>query len=176
MFTLSVRSRHVPLTPLTLAWPPSLPSVPTSRATRVTSSAKAESWSTMALTVVPMRRNSPLTGWSSILSAIFCERSPSATATMTRATSVVGRTRSSTKALTDSSCVSHVPSGAGQRRALVHAAFAADDPADARELARRARVELGDLVERGTDLTHHAGPARREAHAEVAALEGFQRV
>ena len=35
--TLSVRSFHVPATPGTSAWPPSLPSVPTSRATRVTS-------------------------------------------------------------------------------------------------------------------------------------------
>ena len=41
--TLSVRSFHVPDTPLTWAWPPSLPSVPTSRATRVTSEAKEES-------------------------------------------------------------------------------------------------------------------------------------
>ena len=38
-FTLSVRSFHVPATPFTSAWPPSLPSVPTSRATRVTSAA-----------------------------------------------------------------------------------------------------------------------------------------
>ena len=38
--TLSVRSFHVPLTPLTSAWPPSFPSVPTSFATRVTSAAK----------------------------------------------------------------------------------------------------------------------------------------
>ena len=38
-FTLSVRSFHVPATPRTCAWPPSLPSVPTSRATRVTSDA-----------------------------------------------------------------------------------------------------------------------------------------
>ena len=38
--TLSVRSFQVPATPGTLAWPPSLPSVPTSRATRVTSPAK----------------------------------------------------------------------------------------------------------------------------------------
>ena len=37
--TLSVRSFQVPATPLTSAWPPSLPSVPTSRATRVTSAA-----------------------------------------------------------------------------------------------------------------------------------------
>ena len=37
--TESVRSFHVPATPRTSAWPPSLPSVPTSRATRVTSPA-----------------------------------------------------------------------------------------------------------------------------------------
>ena len=39
-FTLSVRSFQVPATPGTCAWPPSRPSVPTSRATRVTSEAK----------------------------------------------------------------------------------------------------------------------------------------
>ena len=39
--TESVRSFHVPATPLSCAWPPSLPSVPTSRATRVTSPANA---------------------------------------------------------------------------------------------------------------------------------------
>ena len=38
--TLSVRSFHTPATPGTWAWPPSLPSVPTSRATRLTSEAK----------------------------------------------------------------------------------------------------------------------------------------
>jgi hypothetical protein len=35
-FTESVKSFHVPDTPCTSAWPPSRPSVPTSRATRVT--------------------------------------------------------------------------------------------------------------------------------------------
>ncbi len=40
-FTVSVKSFHVPATPGTCAWPPSLPSVPTSRATRVTSRGKA---------------------------------------------------------------------------------------------------------------------------------------
>ena len=38
--TLSVRFFQTPATPSTSAWPPSLPSVPTSRATRVTSDAK----------------------------------------------------------------------------------------------------------------------------------------
>src|SRR5436309_1968628 len=40
--TLSVRSFHVPATPRTCAWPPSFPSVPTSRATRVTSAANGD--------------------------------------------------------------------------------------------------------------------------------------
>ena len=39
--TVSVRSFQVPATPGTSAWPPSLPSVPTSRATRVTSDGEA---------------------------------------------------------------------------------------------------------------------------------------
>ena len=108
-FTESVRSFQVPATPGTCAWPPSLPSVPTSRATRVTSSAKLESWSTIEFTVVPMRANSPLTGRPSISSAIFWFRSPSATATITRATSVVGRTRSSIRPLTESTAVLHPP-------------------------------------------------------------------
>ena len=42
-FTESVRSFHVPATPGTTAWPPRRPSVPTSRATRVTSDANDRS-------------------------------------------------------------------------------------------------------------------------------------
>jgi hypothetical protein len=119
-FTFSVRSRHVPDTPRTCAWPPSLPSVPTSRATRVTSSAKLESCSTIAFTVLPMRWNSPFTGWPSISSAIFCERSPSATASITRATSVVGRTRSSISELIDSTDSSQVPpTGPSEARSVM---------------------------------------------------------
>ena len=57
-----VRSRQVPATPATLAWPPSLPSVPTSRATLVTSAPNEESWSTIVLTVLAVRRNSPCSG------------------------------------------------------------------------------------------------------------------
>ena len=78
--TLSVRSFQVPSTPGTLAWPPSRPSVPTSRATRVTSPAKALSWSTMVLMVSFSSRISPLT-----LTVTFFDRSPSATAVATSA-------------------------------------------------------------------------------------------
>ena len=78
--TLSVRSFQVPATPGTAAWPPSLPSVPTSRATRVTSDAKELSWSTMVFMVLFTSRNSPFT-----FTVIFLERSPAATALPTSA-------------------------------------------------------------------------------------------
>ena len=78
--TLSVKSFHVPATPLTSAWPPSFPSVPTSRATRVTSDAKEGSWSTMVLMVFFNSKISPLT-----LTVICFERSPLATAVVTAA-------------------------------------------------------------------------------------------
>ena len=78
--TLSVRSFQVPATPRTSAWPPSLPSVPTSRATRVTSPANALSWSTMVLTVSFSSRISPRTS-----TVIFLDRSPLATAVVTSA-------------------------------------------------------------------------------------------
>ena len=61
-FTLSVRSFQVPAAPLTTACPPSLPSVPTSRATRVTSEAKDASCSTIVLTALAVARNSPRRG------------------------------------------------------------------------------------------------------------------
>src|SRR5579862_8505620 len=100
-FTESVRSFHVPATPFTRAWPPSLPSVPTSRATRVTSEANEESCSTILLTVLAVRRNSPSSARSSTSRAMVCDRSPWATAPITRAVSLVGWTRSPISALTE---------------------------------------------------------------------------
>ena len=89
-FTESVRSFQVPATPRTSAWPPSLPSVPTSRATRVTSDAKEPSCSTIVLTVLAVRRNSPSSGRPPTSRAMVWERSPLATAPITRAVSLVG--------------------------------------------------------------------------------------
>src|SRR5207248_1206465 len=76
--TLSVRSFHVPDTPGTMACPPRRPSVPTSRATRVTSSAKPRSWSTIVLMVSFSSATSPRAS-----TVIFCDRSPWATAVVT---------------------------------------------------------------------------------------------
>ena len=101
-FTLSVRSFQTPPTPLTRAWPPSLPSVPTSRATRVTSDVNSRSWSTSVLTVLAVSRNWPWSRRPSISRGMGCERSPLATARMTRPISALGRARSSIRPLTAS--------------------------------------------------------------------------
>src|SRR5437868_554378 len=76
--TESVRSFQVPATPGTTAWPPSLPSVPTSRATRVTSEANERSWSTIVLMASFSCRISPRTS-----TVILRDRSPLATAIVT---------------------------------------------------------------------------------------------
>ena len=67
-------------TPFTSAWPPSLPSVPTSRATRVTSAANAFSWSTIVLMVSFSCRISPFTS-----TVILRDKSPRAMAVDTSA-------------------------------------------------------------------------------------------
>src|SRR6266702_4815770 len=77
-FTFKVKSAQVPCTPSTRACPPSIPCVPTSRATRVTSDAKALSWSTIEFTVDLSVAISPST-WISILRV----KSPCATAVVT---------------------------------------------------------------------------------------------
>ncbi len=102
--TLSVRSFQVPLTPLTFACPPRIPSVPTSRATRVTSSAKDESWSTIVLIVFLRRRISPLAS-----TVIFRERSPWATAVVTSAMFRTWSVRFEAMPFTDSVRPRHVP-------------------------------------------------------------------
>ena len=89
-FTLSVRSFHTPATPGTCACPPSFPSVPTSRATRVTSAENPLSCPTMVLTTVPRRSASPRSGRPSTSSTMVCDRSPFATEPITRANSVSG--------------------------------------------------------------------------------------
>src|SRR6267143_2327054 len=108
-FTLSVRSFQTPATPRTWAWPPSLPSVPTSRATRVTSCANDRSWLTIVLTVRAVSRNWPCSRRPSMSIGIVCERSPLATAPMTRAISLFGRMTSSIRSFTESRVAAHAP-------------------------------------------------------------------
>ncbi len=115
VLTESARSFQLPVAPFTRAWPPSLPSVPTSMATRVTSSVNSESWSTSPFTVRPTLRNSPRSGWLTPLvwtdrSSIRWSRSPSAIELSTRPTSAIGRARSSISALQLSAAAIQAPS------------------------------------------------------------------
>ena len=70
--TLSVRSRHRPAAPGTRAWPPSLPSMPTSRAMLVTWSPKVESVSIMKLIVSASAAISPLASTVSLRLRLPC--------------------------------------------------------------------------------------------------------
>ena len=145
--TLSVSSRHTPVTSLTLAWPPSLPSVPTSRATRVTSEVNTESCLIMVLTMVAERRNSPFSGRPSTSSRTVCSRSPCATAEITRVTSVVGHTRSSIRVFTELSISPQAAVEMPNFTLLPGPALLADRLADALELLRHVLVGADDLVE-----------------------------
>ena len=78
--TFSVRSFQVPAAPGTLAWPPSWPSTPTSRATVVTCSAKVARVSVISLIVSARAAISPLASTTSLRF-----RSPLATAVTTLA-------------------------------------------------------------------------------------------
>src|SRR5206468_4446260 len=114
--TLSVSSFQTPLTFLTFAWPPSLPSVPTSRATRVTSDVKTPSCAIIVLQILALRRNSPSSGRPSTSRLMTWVRSPLATPPMVRVISLMGQTRSEMSELTDSSMRRHAPP-AGEKAA-----------------------------------------------------------
>ncbi len=128
----------MPETPSTRAWPPSLPSVPTSRATRVTSDANERSWSTIVLIVFLSSRISPLTS-----TVIFFDRSPLATAVVT---SAMLRTCAGQVAGHRVDAVGQVLPGAGDALHLglaAELAFGADLARDARHLGGE-RAELID--------------------------------
>ena len=172
--TLSVRSFQVPATPFTLAWPPNLPSVPTSRATRVTSEANEASCSTMVLTTLPMRRNSPRSARPSISTAIDWREVAFRDRADHRATSAVGWTMSSISSLTER--IAEFPA-AGRRldaAALADLAFLADDLRQPLELLRHLLVEADGFVEQAGDLAVVAGQVLGQADGEIAAPETAQ--
>ena len=165
--TLSVRSFQVPATPGTSAWPPSLPSVPTSRATRVTSAAKALSWSTIVLMVSLSCRISPLT-----LTVIFFERSPRATAVATSAMLRTWPVRLLAIELTLSVRSFQVPATPRTTRLAAELAVGADLAGDAGDLAG----EGVELVDHGVDglleLQDLAPDVDRDLLRQVAVGDG----
>ena len=91
-----------------------------------------------------MRRNSPSSGRSSISSAIVCDRSPLATAPITRAVSLVGCTRSLISALTESIASAQEPLTSPSECPLGDFPFFADDAADPIQLVGQPLVLLDD--------------------------------
>ena len=174
-FTLSVRSFHTPLAPSTSAWPPNFPSVPTSRATRVTSEVNTPICAIISLTTVAERRNSPLSGRPSASRRMLCVRSPLATAVMVRVTSAVGHSRSSMSVLTEDSISPHAPVRRSLDDAHARLAFLADHLPGALELRGQALVRAHHFIEGIGDLAGESGLVRREAHAEIAVAHRLQR-
>ena len=137
--TLSVRSFQVPATPRTVAWPPSLPSVPTSRATRVTSSAKVPSRSTILFRVVFSSRISPRAS-----TVMVWVRSPEATAVATCAMLRTWVVRLSAMEFTESVRSFQVPATPGHPGLAAEAALGA-----------HFQGHPGDLVGEPGELVHH---------------------
>src|SRR5262245_60425876 len=129
--TLSVRSFQVPATPGNFDWPPSLPSTPTSRATRVTSDANEARRLTIAFTVLAMRRYSPESGRPATSSSTLWSSCPFSTASRPRVTSRTGRVRSSSKRSIAAPISDHEPPAPPMR------AFSSRLPSRPTERARR---------------------------------------
>ena len=166
-FTDSVRSFHVPATPGTSAWPPSTPSVPTSRATRVTCSANTRSVSVIVLIVSFERGISPLAS-----TVIFCDRSPCATAVVTWAMLRTWSVRLSAMPLTD---LGQAPPGAGDALHLglaAELAFGADLARDARHLVGERGELVDHRVDRVLQLEDLALDVDRDLLREVALGDG----
>ena len=174
-FTLSVRSFQVPATPGTTAWPPSLPSVPTSRATRVTSEANDRSWSTIVLMASFSCRISPLTS-----TVIFFERSPLATAIVTSAMLRTCAVRFDAIELTLSVRSFQTPRDFADLRLTAELSFGADFAGDAGHFGGEHAELLDHRVDdrrRTEKLALQGATVNVEAHGlqQVALRHGFNR-
>ena len=163
-FTLSVKSFHVPPTPGTCAWPPSLPSVPTSRATRVTSPANALSWSTIVLMVSFSSRISPFTS-----TVILRDRSPRATAVVTSAMLRTCAVRFPAIAFTESVRSFHVPATPGTTACPPSFAVGAHFARHARHFRRERPQLIHHRVDGFLQLQNFAAHVHRDLAREVAA-------
>ena len=166
--TLSVRSFHVPETPFTRAWPPSLPSVPTSLATRVTSSANDESWSTIALTVRADAEELALHGAAVDLEGHLLREVALGDGVDDARDLDGGADEVLDDGVERRERLGPVAAQACGRGALRQAALAADCAADAGDLLRDRLAAVGDLVERPAQVGAEPAAARRQPYGEVA--------
>src|SRR6266404_2583051 len=123
-----------------------------------------------------MRRNSSFTGWPSSSIAIFCVRSPSATALMTRATSVLGCTKPLISELTELTICDHPPVTPRNEAVSVIRPSRLTTRSTRVISSGQSFVKLGHAVEFLSDLAHHAAIAiDRYAGGKVAVGSGRKR-
>src|SRR5438105_3229229 len=159
--TESVRSFQVPATSRTSAWPPSLPSVPTSRATRVTSAANERSCPTIVLMVIGLERHG--------LREIALGDGPDHPRGLAGRLDEAGDQR-----VHIGDRVRPRPGDGADGRAFRDLAVLSDGEADALQLGRQALIQLDHFVERVRDLAGDPGPVIGQPHREIALTHGFQ--
>ena len=174
--TLSVRSFHTPVTSATCAWPPSLPSVPTSRATRVTSEVNTRE-------LLDHRVDDGRRAQELALQRPAVDVEPHGLQEVALgdggdgAGDFGGRPQQIVDQRVDRGF--HLAPGAGREAeldALAGLALAADHLADALELLRHALVGGDDLVEGIGDLADQADMVAGHADGEIADAHGLQGV
>ena len=172
--TESVRSFHVPATPGTTAWPPSLPSVPTSRATRVTSAVNTPKLLNHGVDDV---RGAQELAFQR--AAIHVEPDGSRQVALGHGGNGVRDFRRGPKQVLNQRVDGDfhvVPRAAALLNANPFAglAFFADRLANALQLQRHLFVSGHNLIEAVGDLAGQPRPGDRQAHAEVAVLHGLK--
>ena len=141
--------------------------MPTSRATRVTSSANADSWSTIVLTVFFSSRISPRAS-----TVIFWLRSPLATAVVTWAMLRTWSVRLSARRFTLSVRSFHVPLTPGTCGLAAEAAFGAHLAGDAGDLGGEGGQLVDHRVEGVLELGDLAAGLDGDLLGQVAAGDG----
>ena len=169
--TLSVRSFQVPATPCTSAWPPSLPSVPTSRATRVTSDGEGAEL---------VDHGVDGAGGAQELAfqrpAFDLERHALGQVALGDGADHARHLARGMHEVVDQRVdgfdrVAPEAGDVAQRGALLELAFLADHAAEARQLLLLARVELDHVVEGVGDLAPQTRPVEGQADRGVAFLD-----
>ena len=166
-FTESVRSFQVPATPGTSAWPPRMPSVPTSRATRVTSSAKVCSVAVIEFSVCASSATSPRA-----VTVICWLRSPRATAWATDEMPRTWLVRLDAITFTESVRSFQVPGHAAYVGLAAQPSLGADLAGHARHLGREGRQLVDHPVDGVLQLRHLAGHLDGHGLGEVAVRHG----
>ena len=169
--TDSVSSFQTPDTPRTWAWPPSLPSVPTSRATRVTSDVNTESWSIILFDELGGSQEfafewTPVHFQADRLRQVALRDGADGPHDLGRGPHQIVDERVDRRDF-----VRACAEGAGDVHALFEVAFLADDAAHARHLVGAAAAHRDDVIEDVRNLAGDPDQVGRHLGREIAVPE-----